>query len=137
MNWKTISALIGRQHEEPGRRVYDFRVTAGAGSMVPAEMAERLTDLVTAVPLFSKRDVILTGLAKILETCEPAPGQPVPELKLGAFKSQGQTSLPFRVPLDLDARLINLINSRPGISKRDLIVAGTRPSDPGTGEKAA
>jgi hypothetical protein len=135
MSWKTLSALIGRRDEVPGQsskqqeiakliRLYDFRVTASAGTMVPPQLAERLTNLVNAIPLFAKRDVVLTGLAKILEICERTPGQPVPELKLGNFRSRGQTSLGFRVPLDLDQRLTDLINGRSGVSKRDVIVAG-------------
>jgi hypothetical protein len=92
--------------------------------MVPPELTERLTNLVTAVPLFARRDVVLTGLTRIFEICEQAPGQFVPELKLGAFKCRGQTSLGYRAPLEMDRRLTQLINSLPGVSKRDVIVAG-------------
>jgi hypothetical protein len=135
MNWNPLSSLIGRKNEEPAQlakcqeisrliQVYDFRVTAPLGAMVPPDLAERLTNLITAAPDLSKRDVVLTGLARILDICERTPTRPVPELKLGTFKCRGQTSLGFRAPLDVDRRLTQFISSLPGISKRDVIVAG-------------
>jgi len=135
MNWNPISTLMGRKNEAPDAQanqqeivkliqVYECRVTAPCGVMVPPDMADRLTNLVNALPSFAKRDVALTGLTRILEICEQAPGQTVAELKRGAFKCRGQISLGFRVPVDLDQRLTQLIKSLPGISKRDVIVAG-------------
>jgi hypothetical protein len=135
MNWKTISNLMGRKDVTPDQlakqqefakliRIYDFRITAPSGAMVPPGLSERLANVVAALPQFAKRDVVLTGLVMILEICERSPGQAVPELKLGGFKSRGQTSLGFRAPLELDRRLTNLISSLSGVSKRDVIVAG-------------
>ena len=135
MNWNPISALVGRKGEGPDQSTkqqefskliqsYDFRVTAPSGAMVPPDLSERLANVVAALPQFAKRDVILTGLVMILEICERSPGQAVPELKLGGFKSRGQSSLGFRAPLELDRRLTNLISSLSGVSKRDVIVAG-------------
>jgi len=135
MNWKTISGLISRKDEMQSQaakqndiskliRIYDCRVTASTGAMVPAEMAERLSNLITALPEYAKRDVVLTGLTMILEICERTPKQPALELRLGAFKSRGQTSLGLRSPLELDRRLTKVVQSFPGVSKRDVIVAG-------------
>jgi hypothetical protein len=104
--------------------VYDSRVTAQGSAMVPPEMAERLEHFLITFPSFGKREIILAGLAKILDVCERSPGQAVPELKLGAFKCRGQTSLGFRVPLDLDQRLTSVLNSLPRVSRRDVLVAG-------------
>lgn len=135
MNWNPISALVGSKSDGPDQftkqqefskliRTYEFRVTAASGAMVPPDLSDRLANVVAVIPHFAKRDVILTGLVMILEICEKSPGQAVPELKLGRFKSRGQSSLGFRVPLELDRRLTNLISSLPGVSKRDVIVAG-------------
>jgi hypothetical protein len=126
---------MGRRNEEPANlakrleiekliQVYECRVSAPSGAMVPPNLAERLTNLVAAVPTFSKRDVVLTGLVKILDICDRSPGRAVPELRLGTFKCRGQTSLGFRAPMDLDRRLTEVTNSIPEISKRDVIVAG-------------
>jgi hypothetical protein len=135
MNWNPLSALVGKKNDDLDQltkrqeiakliRIYDFRITAPAGAMVPPELSERLTNLASAVPEYTKRDVILTGLTMILEICEHSPGKTAPELKLGGFKCRGQASLGFRTPVELDQRLTKVINSLPDISKRDVIVAG-------------
>jgi predicted DNA-binding protein len=137
MSWKSLSALMGSNRKDRDSveqvkqqeitkliRVFESRVTTNGATMIPPELAERLENLVSAVQVFVKRDVVLTGLSRILEICERSPGQIVPELKLGAFKSRGQTSIGFRVPLDLDDRLTKLVSSRPGLSKRDVVMAG-------------
>ena len=43
-----------------------------------------------------------------MEICEHAPGQRVPELKLGSFESRAQTSFGFRIPMEMEARLRKL-----------------------------
>jgi len=126
MNWKTISGLMGRKDEESGQmakrqqiakliRIYDSKVNAGAATLIPADMAKRLSNFVAEMSSFSKRDVVLTGLVQLMEICERAPGQLVPELKVGSFESRGQTSLGFRIPLELDDRLKRLLRSLPGL----------------------
>lgn len=134
MPWKNFGSLLGRKGSDPSQsgldieiakliRVFDCRVNASGSTLIPAELDQRLTNLMSRIPGFSRKDVVLTGLDQLLEICERTPGCPVPELKLGSFKSRGQTSLGFRIPLDLDTRLTGLLRSLPSISKRDVIVA--------------
>jgi hypothetical protein len=99
------------------------RHRGGVRTTFSPEMAERLTRFVAAMSAFTKRDVIFSGIAELQEICERTPGQPAPELKLGAFRSRGQVSLGFRIPLDLDERLNKLLRGMPRISKRGVIVA--------------
>jgi hypothetical protein len=134
MNWKTISGLVGRKDDASDQqtkrleiakliRIYDSRVTAGVATLIPADVAERLSDFISEMRAYAKRDVALTGLVQLMDVCEPAPGQRVPELKLGAFDSRAQTPLGFRIPMDLDDRLARLLRSLPGIRKRHIISA--------------
>lgn len=92
--------------------------------MIPPEMADRLGNLIAAVPALKKRDVVLTGLEEILEVCEQSMEQPPAALKLGAFESRGRTSFGFRLPIALDERLTNFVNCHPGVSRRDVALAG-------------
>jgi hypothetical protein len=135
MNLNTISALMGRNKEEPSQltkeqqitkliRIYDSRVTAGTDTVIPADVGERLSDFICEMPSFSKRDVVLTGLAQLMDICERMPGQRVPELKVGCYESRAQMRFCFRIPLELEDRLRKLLRSLPGIAKRHVITAG-------------
>jgi len=130
-----MSVLTGRKDEEPAKlakeqefarmiRVFDSRVTAHASILIPADLAERLSGFINEMPAFSKRDVGLTGLVELMEICEHAPGQRVPELKLGSFESRAQSSFGFRIPMEMEARLRKLLRSLPGVTKRQVICAG-------------
>ena len=88
------------------------------------EMADRLAGLIAAVPGLTKRDVVLTGLSLVLEACEEAPERALQILRIGAFESRGKVSLGVNVPLDLDHRLGEFVARTPGVSRRDVAMAG-------------
>jgi hypothetical protein len=87
-------------------------------------LAERLQNLVNAVPSLTNRVVILTGMAAVLEQCEQAPDLVDSTLKLGSYESRATVSLNLRIPAELDERLTKLIKSHPKLKRRDVAAAG-------------
>jgi hypothetical protein len=104
-------------------RTYDSRVQVSLGVSMPPEMADRLADLIIAVPGISRRDLVLTGVEMILQTCEKAPDQIGTLLKIGTFESRGKVTGAVKCPPELDERLTRFVNSVPGVSRRDVTVA--------------
>jgi hypothetical protein len=103
-------------------RTYESRVQVSLGVSMPPEMADRLQDLIIAVPGISRRDLVLTGVEIIMQTCEKSPDQIGAMLKIGAFESRAKVTGSVKSPPELDERLTRFVNSVPGVSRRDVTV---------------